>query len=134
LRTAVEKLDGREFKGARVTCVADVSRKLLIQFNTLTAYRLSLTYLVIGIAPDLPVAVPTLMTMIDVDPHVATVHVVMDTVIEALPDEAITRTEPDMIVLRLGFEDLLMTTLLQLVLVATMMHTVEIILRHLTRI
>lgn len=25
LRTAVEKLDGREFKGIRVTCVADVS-------------------------------------------------------------------------------------------------------------
>ena len=25
LRTAVEKLDGREFKGVRVTCVADVS-------------------------------------------------------------------------------------------------------------
>lgn len=25
LRTAVEKLDGREFKGARVTCVANVS-------------------------------------------------------------------------------------------------------------
>lgn len=24
LKTAVEKLDGREFKGSRVTCVADV--------------------------------------------------------------------------------------------------------------
>lgn len=29
LRTAVEKLDGREFKGNRVQCVADVSSGLL---------------------------------------------------------------------------------------------------------
>lgn len=25
LKTAIEKLDGREFKGSRVTCIADVS-------------------------------------------------------------------------------------------------------------
>jgi hypothetical protein len=29
LRTAVEKLDGREFKGTRVNCIADVSTRLL---------------------------------------------------------------------------------------------------------
>jgi hypothetical protein len=29
LKTAVEKLDGREFKGVRVTCVADVWIRLL---------------------------------------------------------------------------------------------------------
>lgn len=29
LKTAVEKLDGREFKGARVTCTADVRRPRL---------------------------------------------------------------------------------------------------------
>ena len=134
MRTAVEKLDGREFKGARVTCVADVSIKWLLQFNALTACRLSLTCPAIGIAPDLPIVVPTLMTMIDVVPHVATVHVVTDTVIEALPDEAITMTEADMIALLLGLEDLLMITRHQLVLVATMMGTVGIILHHLTRI
>lgn len=133
MRTAVEKLDGREFKGARVTCVADVGTALLLSFNTLTACRLSLTSPVIGTAPDLPVAVLTLMTMIDVVPHVATVHVVMDTVIEALPGEVIMMTEADMIALLLGFEDLLMITRHQAVLVATMMGTVEII-HHRTHI
>jgi hypothetical protein len=29
LKTAVEKLDGREFKGVRVTCVADVCSTIL---------------------------------------------------------------------------------------------------------
>jgi hypothetical protein len=29
LKTAVEKLDGREFKGVRVTCTADVSISFL---------------------------------------------------------------------------------------------------------
>jgi RNA recognition motif. (a.k.a. RRM, RBD, or RNP domain) len=32
LKTAVEKLDGREFKGVRVTCVADVCVVLLHPF------------------------------------------------------------------------------------------------------
>jgi hypothetical protein len=134
LRTAVEKLDGREFKGARVTCVADVRMKSLSHLNRLTACRPSLMYPVIGIAPDLPVVVHTQMTMIDVDPHVATVHAVTDIVIEALPDEAITMTEADMIALLLGFEDPSMITHHQLVLVATMMHTAGIILHHLTHI
>jgi hypothetical protein len=133
LRTAVEKLDGREFKGARVTCVADVGIALLPSFNTLIACRLSLTCRVIGIAPDPPVVVLTLMTTIDVVPHVATVHVVTDTVIEALPDGPIMMTEADMIALLLGFEDLLMITRHQVVLVATMMGTVGII-HHRTHI
>ena len=30
LKTAVERLDGREFKGARVTCTADVSLPVII--------------------------------------------------------------------------------------------------------
>ena len=134
MRTAVEKLDGREFKGARVICVADVSIKWLHHSNTLTASRLSLICLVIGIGPDLPVVVPTQMIMIDVGPHVATAHAVTDTVIEPPPDEAITMTESDMIALLLGLVGLLMITRHQLVPVVTMMRTVGIILHHLTRI
>ena len=34
LRTAVEKLDGREFKGSRVECVADVSLAYLASVAT----------------------------------------------------------------------------------------------------
>jgi hypothetical protein len=34
LKTAVEKLDGREFKGARVTCVADVGVAILMTLTT----------------------------------------------------------------------------------------------------
>jgi hypothetical protein len=133
LRTAVEKLDGREFKGTRVTCVADVSIISLLHFNNLTSRRLSLICLVIGTVPDLRVVVHTQMTMIGADHHEATVRVVTDTVIEAPLDEATTTTEADMIALLLELGGLLMITRHPVV-VATMNHTAGIILRRLTHI
>ena len=47
LKTAVEKLDGREFKGARVGCVANVCVLLNGVFDMFTHYgaRLSQTFL-----------------------------------------------------------------------------------------
>lgn len=39
LKTAVERLDGREFKGARVTCTPDVSLPLSISLTLKTHHR-----------------------------------------------------------------------------------------------
>jgi hypothetical protein len=85
---------------------------------------------VTGIDPDLLVVVRTQMTTIDVDHHAAIVRVVMDTVTEALPDEATMMIEADMIALLLELEDLSMIIRHPLV-VGTMNHTVGIILHQL---
>lgn len=78
LRTAVDKLDGREFKGARVTCTADVRSILLIKNNT-DCCRLNRTPRVIELALALHLAVTPMMTMIVGDHHAATLHVAMRT-------------------------------------------------------
>lgn len=88
---------------------------------------------VIGTAPAPLVVVHIKMTTSGADPHVATAHVVMDTVIEALPDEGTMKTEADMIALLLELEGLL-TIIRHPHVVATTNRIVGIILHPLTPI
>lgn len=59
----MEKLDGREFKGVRVTCVADVRFTGLDSSSLLMFYRPSRTFPATGLDLDPQLVDPTRMTM-----------------------------------------------------------------------
>lgn len=116
LKTAVEKLDGREFKGARVTCVADVCIQFIPIWPLLTQFRPNRIPLVIEPDPALLLADLMRRTMSVVAHPVDTALVVTDTAIGAHLDGAImTMTVVVMAALPHGLAPRLMTILLHVV-------------------
>jgi hypothetical protein len=90
LKTAVEKLDGREFKGVRVTCTADVCIGFSNIWLSLTCFRRSQISLAIVLGLVLLAgALILLMIMIVVVQYVDTALAVTGTVTEAPLDAAI---------------------------------------------
>lgn len=133
----MEKLDGREFKGARVTCIADVSVvSLFLVFPTSDNSRLSQISLVIedALALHWVVALTLWMTTIVVAHPVATAPVVtLDIVTEAHPAAIIMMIVVAMAVLLLDLVGLPLTIIHHHhVVAATMTHIVATTLHQQT--
>ena len=109
----MEKLDGREFKGVRVVCVADVCTPLVItKLDNLTGFRLNPIFQGIELGhARLRVDLTRLMKIIDEVPLVATVHAEMDIVTEAhLAVATMMTTVGDMVALLQDLVDQLTIT------------------------